>query len=143
MRKFFAIIIIICNCHAATAQAKEKIKVTDMLQIKSISNITITEDGSKAAFTILSIEPDTSKWEYKYTTQVWTISTDGSEQPRELTFAKEGASQPKWSPDGKKLAFVRQVDGKPQIFILRLDGGEPIQLTKYKYGVGNPEWSKE
>ena len=41
MRKFFAIIII-CNYHAATAQAKEKIKVTDMLQIKSISNITIT-----------------------------------------------------------------------------------------------------
>ena len=142
MRKFFAIIII-CNYHAATAQAKEKIKVTDMLQIKSISNITITEDGSKAAFTILSIEPDTSKWEYKYTIQVWTISTDGSEQPRELTFAKEGASQPKWSPDGKKLAFVRQADGKPQIFILRLDGGEPIQLTKYKYGAGNPEWSKD
>ena len=83
------------------------------------------------------------KWEYKYTTQLWIAATDASSSPRQLTFAKEGASQPVWSPDGKQIAFVRAADGKPQIFLLSLDGGEPIQLTKYKYGAFSPRWSAD
>jgi len=142
MRKFLVTILLTSCCYFVTAQSKETIKVTDMLQIKSINNITITDDGSKAAFTVLSIEADTSEWEHKYVTQVWTVDTDGS-QPRQLTFAKEGGSQPAWSHDGKQLAFVRAADGKPQVFLLGFNGGEAIQLTKFKYGAGNPEWSKD
>src|ERR1043166_9275203 len=142
MRKYFAIVIIICPCYFSVAQSKEGVKVTDMLQIKSVSSITLTDDGSKAAFTVLSIEPDTAKWEYKYVTQIWTAGADGS-QLRQLTFAKEGASQPRWSHNGKQLAFVRTLDGKPQIFLIRFDGGEAMQLTKHKYGASNPEWSKD
>ena len=63
--------------------------------------------------------------------------------PRQLTFSKEGASQPAWSPDGKQLAFVRTVDGRPQIFILSFAGGEPMQLTKFKYGAAAPRWSPD
>ncbi|MEO6455815.1 MAG: S9 family peptidase [Ginsengibacter sp.] len=142
MRKLFIIILLIITSYFVIAQSKERIKVTDMLQIKSVNNITITDDGSRAAFTVLSIEPDTAKWEHKYVTQVWVVATNGS-QPRQITFVKEGASQPKWSYDGKQLAFVRSVDGKPQIFLLGFDGGEAVQLTKFKYGAGNPEWSKD
>ena len=142
MRKCLSIVIILFSAYFSNAQSKEGIKVTDMLQIKSLGSISMTDDGSRAAFTVLSIEPDTAKWEYKYATQIWAVGTDGS-QPRQLTFAKEGASQPKWSHDGKQLAFVRTADGKPQIFLMRVDGGEPVQLTKYKYGASNPEWSRD
>jgi dipeptidyl aminopeptidase/acylaminoacyl peptidase len=142
MRKFPFTMLLIFPCYFGIAQPKESIKVTDLLQIKSVSNITVTDDGNKAAFTVLSIEADTGKWEHKYVTQVWVAATD-SPQPRQLTFAKEGASQPKWSHDGKQLAFVRAADGKPQIFLLGFDGGEAVQLTKFKYGAGNPEWSKD
>src|SRR5205814_5906507 len=48
-----------------------------------------------------------------------------------------------WSPDGRQLAFVRTVDSKPQIFILSMNGGEPLQLTKYKYGASSPKWSPD
>ena len=142
MKKLFIIVLFNCGYYFVAAQQKESIKVTDMLQIKTANNLTITDDGSKAAFTVLSIEQDTGKWEYKYLTQVWMVATDGS-QPRQLTFSKEGATQPKWRPDGKQLAFVRTVDGKPQIFLSGFDGGEAMQLTKFKYGAGNPEWSKD
>src|SRR5688500_12616124 len=57
---------------SATAQNKQPVTVTDMLKIKSIGNITLTRDGSKAAFTVTSIENDgDSKLDYKYITQVW------------------------------------------------------------------------
>ncbi|HEY6976272.1 MAG TPA: S9 family peptidase [Chitinophagaceae bacterium] len=141
MKNFLTIFFLICCFCVTNAQPKEGIKVTDMLQIKSVGNIAISDDGKRVAFTVSGIEPDTSKWEYKYVTQVWLV-VPGS-QPRQLTFAKEGASQPAWSPDGKQIAFTRTTDGKPQIFLLPLDGGEAIQLTKYKYGASNPEWSKD
>lgn len=127
--------------HAQSQQ--EPIKVTDMLKIKSLSAVTLSADGNKAAFTVTSIEPEAdSKWDYKYVNQIWTVNTDGLSSPRQLT-GKEGSSQAAFSPDGKQIAFVRMADGKPQVFLISLDGGEAIQLSKFKYGAGNPKWSPD
>ncbi len=114
-----------------------------MLKMKQMSGVTISPEGSKTAFVVNHIEPDgDTKWEYKYSNQIYVMPTDGSSAPKQLT-TKESASQPAWSPDGKQLAFVRIVDTKPQIFILSFDGGEPLQLTKNKYGAGTPKWSPD
>src|SRR6185295_2438985 len=125
------------------SQTREPVKVTDMLKIRSITGINLSNDGSKAVFTVTTIEPDgDSKWDSKYVNQVWMVNTDGASSPKQLT-AKEGSSQAEWSPGGKQIAFVRAVDGKPQIFLLSLDGGEAIQLTRFKYGAGTPKWSPD
>lgn len=122
----------------------EPVKVTDMLKIKSIGSVSVNKDGSKTVFSVTAIEPDgESKTEYRYVTQVWLVNTDGYSAPKQLTTAKESSSQPVFSPDGKQVAFVRQVEGKPQLFLLSLDGGEALQLTKSKYGAGNPRWSPD
>ena len=122
---------------------KDPIKVTDMLKIRSISDVTLSKDGSKVAYTVTVIEPDGSlKWDYKYVNHIYWSAADGTSSPKELT-VKEGASQPAWSPDGKQLAFVRAVDSKPQIFLLSLEGGEPAQLTHFRYGAGTPKWSPD
>ena len=144
MRKTISVFIILFIAAGAIAQpGKEPVKATDMLKIKSVSGITLSNDGSKAAFTVTAIEPDgDSKWEYKYVNQIWTVTTEGNSLPKQLT-SKEGSSQPAFSPDGKQLAFVRLADGKPQVFLISLDGGEAVQLTKYKYGAGTPKWSPD
>ncbi|HLK27753.1 MAG TPA: S9 family peptidase [Puia sp.] len=137
------LLIVLLDISSFAQNKKEPVKVTDMLKIKSISGVTINKDGSKAAFTVTNIEPETgSKWDYKYVNHIYVTATDGSSSPKELT-VKEGASQPAWSPDGKQLAFVRAVDGKPQIFTLSFDGGEPLQLTHFRYGAGTPKWSPD
>src|ERR1700730_13198127 len=124
MKKFSIVIVslfIICYSYS---QNKEPVKVTDMLKIKSINGINLSNDGSKAVFTVTAIEPDgDSKWEYKYVNQVWMVNADGNSSPKQLT-TKESSSQPAWSPDGKQIAFVRSADGKLQVFLLSLDGGE-------------------
>jgi dipeptidyl aminopeptidase/acylaminoacyl peptidase len=132
---------------ALQAQTKEPVKVTDMLKIKTVGDIHLNKDGKTAVFTLTTIEPDTagktSKWDYKYVTQLYLVPADGSTAPRPLTTSKDGASQPAWSPDGRQLAFVRNVDGKPQIFLLSFDGGEPTQLTRFRYGASSPKWSPD
>ena len=123
---------------------KEKIKVTDLLNVKTVSGVTLNNDAGKVAFSVMSIEPDTeNKGEYKYVNQIWMTATDGSSSPKQLTTTKEGSAQPAFSPDGKQIAFVRLADGKPQIFLLSLEGGEAVQLTKYKYGAGSPKWTAD
>jgi dipeptidyl aminopeptidase/acylaminoacyl peptidase len=137
---FFCCMIVVMGF---AQEAKEAIRVTDMLKIKAINNIVLSADGSKAAFVVNEIEPDgDSKWDYKYVNHIYLAPSDGSFAPKELT-VKESASQPTWKPDGKTLAFVRAVEGKPQIFLLSLDGGEPIQFTHFKYGASSPRWSPD
>src|SRR5947199_5752957 len=120
---FSFLIINICPAQ----KDNELIRVTDMLKIKNVGSITLSNDGTKAAFTVTSIEPDDTKIDYRYVSQVYMINTDGS-LLKQLTSAKDGSSQPAWSPDGKQLAFVRAGDTKRQIFILPMDGGEAKQL---------------
>ncbi len=141
MKKLF-LLLAICSVQFLFAQS-DLIKVSDMLKIKALSGVAISPDGSKAAFVVNNIEPDgDTKWEFKYSNQIYLVPTDGSSAPKQLT-TKDGSSQPAWSPDGKQLAFVRVADGKPQIFLLSLDGGEAVQLTKFKYGAGAPKWSPD
>lgn len=144
MQKIVACLLFISFSLFAIAQnGKDPVKVTDMTKIKSVGSINLSKDGSKAVFTVLSIEPDgDSKLEYKYGTQLWMVNTDGNSMPRQLT-TKENSSQPVFSPDGKQVLFVRPVDGKSQLFLLSLDGGEAVQLTKFRYGAGSPKWSPD
>ena len=144
MRNFlFTALIFFTSSYCYSQNGKESVKVTDMLKIRSINGINISKDGGRAVFTVTTIEPDgDSKWDYKYVNQIWMVNTDGKSLPRQLT-TKEGSSQAAWSPDGKQIAFVRVADGKPQIFLLPLEGGEATQLTKFKYGAGTPKWSPD
>ncbi len=136
-------ILLLVSAIAYSQQGKEPVRVTDLLKIKSLGGVTLSRDGSKAAFSVTSIEPDgDSKLDYKYSNQLWMAPTDGSSSPRQLT-SKENASQAAWSPDGKQLAFVRAADGRAQVFVLSLDGGEAVQVTKFKYGASSPTWSPD
>ncbi|MBP7346165.1 MAG: PD40 domain-containing protein, partial [Sediminibacterium sp.] len=141
--KKFLLFIFLLPLMVLAQQTADLVKITDMYKMKQMSSISLSPDGKHAAFVLNSIEPEgNNKWEYKYTNQLYLVAADGSSSPRALTY-KESASQPVWSPDGKKIAFVRAVDGKPQIFFLSLEGGEPVQITKFRYGASSPQFSPD
>ncbi len=126
------------------AQAPAGIQLSDMLKIKTPGAPQLSPDGRRVYFLLNSITADADKkWEYNYSSQLWMAATDGALPPRPLTSGKESVSQPALSPDGSRIVFVRAVDGKPQIFLLPLDGGEAGQLTHEKYGASSPVWSPD
>ncbi len=86
-----------------------------MLNIRQVTQVAFQPGGAAAVYVLNSIEPDKEKKEeYNYINRLALVQLSQPGNPRMLT-GKEGASQPAWSPDGQQLAFVRAVDGKPQI----------------------------
>ena len=84
MRQILLVLAAAITICSNSQTAKQPVLITDMLKIKTIGNVTLTEDGSKAAFLVTSIEPETdsAKWEYKYTSQLWMTTTEPGASPR-------------------------------------------------------------
>lgn len=144
MKQLFLWISLCLTQFLMAQNGTETIKVTDMIKISQVGNVSISPDGSKTLFSVTSIEPDgDTKWEYRYVNKLYLFNNDGSGTAKAITGGKESAGQPVWSPDSRQLLFVRPVDGRPQLFLLSLEGGEPTQLTRFKYGTGSPRWSPD
>ena len=129
---------------AQAQQGSEPITVTDLLKIKQLGAVTASPDGRYVAYTVRSIvEKPNEEGEYTYRSQLWVIAVHAAGEPMQLTFDERGATQPTWHPDGDRLAFIRPVDGKGQIFEISVFGGEARQLSDFEHGAGAPLWSPD
>src|SRR5262245_56583884 len=130
---------------AARPSAADKRPITekDLFKFVWVADPQITPDGSLVAFVRVAIDEKKDQYE----TSLWLVKSDGSEPARPLTSGIRDTS-PRWSPDGRQLAFTRSVekDGRlqpPQIFVMGLSGGEPRPVTDIPRGAANPAWSPD
>ena len=109
----------------------------DLLRLTSVSDVQISPDGAIVAYVAsrADLQDDATK------STIWLVSADGGE-PRQFTTG-ERDSAPRWSPDGRTLAFLSDRAGKPQIFLLPAGGGEARKLTDLPDGAGVPVWSPD
>jgi dipeptidyl aminopeptidase/acylaminoacyl peptidase len=113
----------------------------DVYELTGVSDPRLRPGGSDVAYVVWSIDKD----ENEYRQSIWIAKTDGSAPPRRFTTGKND-SQPRWSPDGERLAFVsKRGDEKAhrQLYVMPADGGEPQCLTDLKEDVGEPTWSRD
>lgn len=89
----------------------------------------ISPDGAWVAFTRTVVSDDRRGRD----TQIWMVPTDGSAPARPFT-SGNGDRSPRWAPDGGSLAFLRSVEGRTQIFLIPVDGGEARALTRIRQG---------
>lgn len=113
-----------------------------MIKFKRVAGTSISADGKLVAYTIASpiMEGDNSEFRQ----QVWVASTDGKSNAQ-YTHSDRSCTNPKFSPDGKMLAFTssRGNDGKVQVWIMQLGGGEARVVTKSRAGVQQYDWSPD
>src|SRR5215203_2044489 len=113
----------------------------DVFELTGASDPRLRPGGKEVAYVVWSIDGD----ENEYRQSIWLAPLDGSAQPRRLTSGDNDA-QPRWSPDGERLAFVSKrgdEKAKRQLYVLPMGGGEPQRLTEIKDDVGEPEWSPD
>ena len=118
--------------------ATRVVREDDLLRLQWIADPQISPDGARVAFTRVSVDSVADD----YRTEMWVVDAEGG-VPRALTRGPHDA-QPRWSPDGRTLAFVRAEDGKPgQIWLLPMAGGEARPLTRLERGASSPTWSPD
>ncbi len=123
---------------AAPAAPKRPITETDLYAFQWVAAPQISPDGRQAAYVLVTVNEKHDG----YDTSLWIVPTSAAAAPRRLT-AGPRDSAPRWSPDGRTLAFLRSPGEKekPQIFLLPLDGGEARALTDLPGGASTPVWS--
>ena len=137
------VLVVFLNGAALAQPQRRPISEKDLLTFVWIADPQIAPDGGQVAF--VRVTADEKK--DGYDTSIWVAKSDGSDPPRPLTGGARD-SAPRWSPDGRRLAFVRAVekDGRPQppqIFVMTMAGGEPWAATDMRRGAGTPEWAPD
>ncbi len=111
-------------------------KAIDLPLLSSVSRPTIHPDGTRAVIALTRPDFDADD----YIGQLWTVYLQGEANPRRLTRGYRDSS-PRFSPDGRLLAFLRdKPGGKAQLHVVDSAGGEPVQVTNAALGVSEYRW---
>ncbi len=133
----------------------------DLYRLRIATEPRLSPDGRHAVVTLQTVAPGFDGYRHA----LWLVPTEGREKPRQLTLGARHDRQPRFSPDGRILAFISdrrafveeepgkaapdEKDRKParedrdQVFLLPLDGGEARRLTDLPRGVDALEWSPD
>ena len=113
-----------------------------MIKFKRVGGTEISSDGKWIAYTVSVPVMDGEKSEFL--THIWVVSSDGRTN-QQFTYGEKSCTNPAFSSDGNYLAFTssRGRDGKNQVWVLRMSGGEAEQATKAKSGVNAFAWSPD
>ncbi len=120
-------------------QSKGPITAEDLYRIQTVEDPQISPDGEYVAF--VRVSPDAPNKTYKR--NIWLLPLAQGEAIQLTRGDKD--SQPRWSPDGRQLAFVSSRGEKPQIYLLptATPGGEARALTSMANGAHSPDWSPD
>lgn len=144
MQKLFVrLSVVVLIFTVAVSAQKRNITEKDLFDFAWIADPQVSPDGATVAFVKVTVNAA----KVGYDTSIWTVSTSGSDEPRRLTSTSRDTS-PRWSPDGKYLAFVRSGDqpgptAAPQLFMLAMSGGDSWAVTTLPRGVNSLNWSPD
>ena len=130
---------------AAAQSARRPLSLDDLQKVRTVSDPQTSPDGKWVAYAVGSVDAEKDKRD----SDIWMASWDGAEQVR-LTFTDDSSeSAPRWSPDGRYLAFLatrgdeEQKKKGSQVWLLNRAGGEAQKLTDIKGGVAAYAWSPD
>jgi len=108
----------------------------DVIGLESVGAPAISPDGKSVAYTVR-----TTDWsENRFDTEVW-VRQAGAEPVQLTRTAKGSSSSPRWSADGKWIAFLADRGERQQVYVIRAAGGEAVKLTSVKEGILDFRWS--
>jgi dipeptidyl aminopeptidase/acylaminoacyl peptidase len=113
----------------------KKITMQELLKRTSIYSPEFSPDGKWIAH----VRGEKETWDGRRNSDIWLISSDGSEI-RRLTGSEKSDWGPQWSPDGSKIAFFSTRSGKRQVHLIHTDGGEAVTVTDEGKGVNSFRW---
>ena len=135
MKRFVvSLCILVPFLGAAVVAQDHQFTIEELLKVRRVGDPQVSPKGELVAYTINDINKDANKG----VTQIYVVAIGGGE-PRQLTNDANSSTSPRWSPNGDRLAFIRD----DQIWTMDPSGGSPKVLTSISTGAGDPVWSPD
>jgi dipeptidyl aminopeptidase/acylaminoacyl peptidase len=114
-------------------------RAEDVYELVTVGDPRLDPTGRVVAYVVTTVDRE----ENDYGGAIWIAPVNGSAPPRQFTAGEKREGTPRWSPDGKRLAFVsKRGDAKSsQLHVIPAEGGEARRLTSLKEDVADPVWS--
>ncbi len=140
MKKIFCFIFVFFVFISLSTAFPEEHMLTfdDFIRIKRINDPQISPSGDLIAFVVTKMD----KEQNRSNSDIWIIPSQGGE-PWQLTTSPESDVNPRWSPDGKRIAFISTRDGSAQIWTIDPRQGEASKLSDLSAGASGPIWSPD
>lgn len=113
----------------------------DILEMQMVAEPQVSPDGALVAFTVVTQDAGANQAR----SSIWVIATDGTGSPRRLTRGPARDQRPRFSPDGKRLAFLsnREREWRQDLHLLDLAGGESTRVARLPRGILDFDWSPD
>ncbi len=121
------------------SEEKRALTLEDFWRLKTVDDPQPSPDGTQVAYVVGSFDEAKNQAH----SAIWLASLEDG-RCHQLTSGESQDMQPRWSPDGSRLAFVStRHEGKPQLFLIEVAGGEARRLTSIADGAASPLWSPD
>jgi len=135
MKRLFIVSVISLLAFASFAVAQSgRFTIDDLLKVRRVGDPQVSPNGRRVAFTIGDVRFDDNR----VLNQIYVMPLAGGDT-KQLTSGTGSATSPRWSPNGKKIAYVTG----GQIWVMDDDGGDKEQVTKISTGAAEPVWSPD
>ena len=112
----------------------------DVYELTGVADPRLSPDGA----TVACVVGVGGQGRERVRAAIWLAAADGSTPPRRFTTGEKADADPRWSPDGTRLAFTsNRADKASQLYVMPVDGGEPRKLTSLKEDVTQAVWSPD
>jgi dipeptidyl aminopeptidase/acylaminoacyl peptidase len=138
---FGGVCLLVAMASLVAQPARHRLTLDDLGTFHEVRDPQLSPDGQSVAYVVSTVDVRADKTN----THIWLASYDGQSN-RQLTFSQDSESSPRWSPDGKYLAFTSSRPGPAkgnQVWLLDRSGGEAFQLTDTKGRLQSFEWSPD
>src|SRR5437660_1122344 len=117
--------------------AKHAITFDDLIAMHRVAEAELSPDGKSVVYMVATPDLDANR----NATNLWMAPVAGGDAIQLTRTGKD--SSPKWSPDGKSIAFLSARSGDLQVYVVSMDGGEAHPLTKLSTGADFVKWSPD
>jgi dipeptidyl aminopeptidase/acylaminoacyl peptidase len=129
--------MVLLNAAGVAAQERHAITFDDLIAMHRVAEAALSPDGRWVAYTITTPDMDANR----NATNIWMAPVAGGDAIQLTRTGKD--SSPKWSPEGKTIAFLSARGGESQVYLLPLEGGEAHPITKLSTGADIVKWSPD